>query len=75
MIDTMASDEPRRLPAPWTPVEIPDGWRIDDAEGKFLCYVYAHDDGREWQQLTAEEARRVASNIARLPELLAKDKT
>ena len=66
--------KPRKMPPPWAVVEIPGGFRVDDADGKALAYCY----GLEPRQLpaaghlrlTKEEARRVASNIAKLPELL-----
>jgi hypothetical protein len=63
----------RRFPAPWTAEEIPGGYVVKDATGQSIAYVYA----RETQAaadiahvLTMDEARRVAANIARLPELL-----
>jgi len=47
-----------------------------DASGQSLCYVYGHADQRDAQiakALTLDEARRIASNIAKLPTLLGKD--
>ncbi|HEX2257647.1 MAG TPA: hypothetical protein VHG92_13300 [Afifellaceae bacterium] len=47
-----------------------------DAHGRSLCYIYAGDEARRravnWEMLTWEEARRLAVNFARLPELLGK---
>jgi hypothetical protein len=40
-----------------------------------LAYVYGHADPRDAgiaKALTLDEARRIASNIAKLPSLLAK---
>jgi hypothetical protein len=48
---------------------------VRDANGQALAYVYSRENEAEAGQpkmLTAEEARRIARNIARLPELLGK---
>jgi hypothetical protein len=63
----------RRLPAPWSVEEIPGGFKVIDANGQFLAYVYGHAEKRNAQiakALTRDEARRIASNIAKLPALL-----
>jgi hypothetical protein len=49
-----------------------------DGNGVAVAYCYARDDpaektGGTW--LTTDEARRIASGIAKLPELLAAEKT
>ena len=50
---------------------IPGGWRVMDANGKALAYVHGQEDSNAGaQHLTVEEARRIAVNIARLPELV-----
>jgi len=64
---------PRRLPAPWRVERIPAGWVVLDATGRNLAYVYGSDErsGVGDDRLTLDEARRVAVNIARMPDLLA----
>ena len=65
----------RRFPAPWTVEAIDAGFKVIDANGQALAYVYGHADKRDAQTgngLTFDEARRIASNIAKLLKLLAK---
>jgi hypothetical protein len=64
---------PRRFPTPWTAERIPGGYVVKDATGQSLAYVYARDTKAQADTakvLTMDEARRVASNIAKLPTLL-----
>jgi hypothetical protein len=60
----------RRFPAPWTVEKIPGGFKVVDATGQSLAYVYA-DNRQIVNALTEDEARRIAANIAKLPTLLS----
>ena len=51
----------------------PGGYKVKDANGQVLAYVYAREtraDADTAKVLTIDEARRVASNIAKLPGAL-----
>jgi hypothetical protein len=51
------------------------GYFVRDANGQALAYLYSRDNDAEARQakvLTRDEARRIAMNFARLPELLGK---
>jgi len=65
----------RRFPPPWTVERIAGGFKVLDANGQSLAYVYCREgDHLEAKVLTEDEARRIASNIAKLPALLGADK-
>ena len=63
---------PRRLPPPWTVVELADCFRVDDASGKALGYFYflpARLLASDHKALSKGEAHRLAVNFAKLPKL------
>ena len=65
---------PRRFPPPWRVVELPGGYAVEDANGQWLCTFYGRSEPNVAQQAgdpTLDEARSLAANFARLPELLS----
>jgi hypothetical protein len=58
---------PRAFPPPWKVVEIPGGFRVQDANSRALAYVYFYggSDSLEDEFLTYLEALGVADQIAR----------
>ena len=64
----------REFVAPWIVEAIAGGFRVVDANGQSLAYVYGVDprDAATAKALTLDEASRIASNIAKLPKLLGK---
>jgi hypothetical protein len=56
----------------WKAEKIAGGYVVRDTNGQELAYVYSRateTDALQAKVLTDDEARRVAINIARLPEL------
>jgi hypothetical protein len=71
LVSDPAMDE-RSFPAPWHFEEIPQGYRVLDANDRVLAYVIGSDQPTEGQSkgLTREEAWRIAGIISSLPDLI-----
>jgi hypothetical protein len=65
----------RRFPPPWSVEEQDVCFVVKDSAGQKLAYVYFEDEpGRRSaaKLLTRDEARRIAANVAKLPQLVRK---
>jgi len=54
-------------------LELPGGYAVEDAEGYRLCIFFGRADpstAKHADALTLDEARQMAFDFARLPELL-----
>jgi hypothetical protein len=57
----------RRFQPPWTIEETDARFIVRDANGQALAYVHCEDEAAA-HLLTRDEARRIAANIAKLPQ-------
>ena len=65
----------RCFPPPWTVEMVTEGFKVKDANGQSVAYVFSREppnDAQFGKVLTLDEARHIASNIAKLPKLLDK---
>jgi hypothetical protein len=63
----------RRFPPPWRVEQFPGAIKYWTLTGSSLAFVYGHEitaDADTAHVLTLDEARRIATNIAKLPSVL-----
>ena len=65
--------EPVRFPPPWTVHHNDDAYWVQDASGQRFAYCYFREVqsiGSGMGYMTQDSARRIASNVAKLPDLI-----
>lgn len=69
--------ETERMPIPWTVVEHKESYEVRDASGQALAYLYFEEETgrrRTTRRISKDMARRLASQIAKLPDYITKAK-
>jgi hypothetical protein len=69
----MGTCQPRISP-PWSVEEGKTYFVVKDSNGQKLGYVFFNDPRAAEKPLTRDEARRIAANMAKLPDLLRNPK-
>jgi hypothetical protein len=64
-----------RFPAPWRIVEIPNGFAVEDTSAKQIGLFYGRAPNSTGHTgiMTMVEARQMATDFVKLPELLRRD--
>ncbi|PKR90885.1 hypothetical protein CXZ10_05940 [Pleomorphomonas diazotrophica] len=71
----MADQE--RMPTPWTAIEHKESFEVRDASGQTLAYIHFEDElqrRRSTRRISKDMARRLASQICKLPGYITKAK-
>lgn len=69
--------EPDRMPTPWTVIEHKEAYEVRDASGQALAYLYFEDEigrRRTTRRISKDMARRLASQMTKLPDYITKAK-